>query len=61
MFALIIAIVDIHSFGEFIHGNLSTVHFIINLLSTSLISISTIATVFSGIDYIKDWKQLFKD
>lgn len=61
MFALIIALVDINSFGAFINGSLNTFNFVVNLLSTLLISISTIATIFSGIDYIKDWKQLFKD
>lgn len=61
MIGLVIALIDINSFGAFINGNLSGANLIINICSTVLISISVIATIFSGWDYIKNGKDLLKD
>ena len=38
---------------------MSTPQYIINILASILITISVIATVFSGINYLKDGKELF--
>ena len=48
-------------FGAFIKGNLSGVELIINILTTVLMLISVIATIFSGWDYVKNGKDLLKD
>ena len=40
---------------------MNTGEYIINILATLLITISVIATIFSGWDYIKNGKELLKD
>lgn len=60
MGGLIIAFVDVNSFGAIFNGNLTGLAFGINLITTVLLSISVIATIFSGIDYLKGAKELFK-
>ena len=63
MIALILAFININntnSFALFINGNLTGIELIINVLTTVLLVISVIATVFSGWDYLKDSKKLFK-
>ena len=59
MFALILALIDMNAFGNFITGNLQGFPLILNILSTGLMTISIIATIFSGWDYIKNGKELF--
>ena len=61
MFALIFAIVDNNAFAKCFLGELSGFNFGLNLIATILMIISVIATIFSGIDYIKDGKDLLKD
>ena len=61
MLALVIAIIDINAFGAFINSNLNTYHFIINIFVTVMMSISVIATIFSGFDYVKNGKNLLLD
>ena len=61
MLVLIVAIVDMNPFGTIFSGNLSTFSFIVNLFTTVMMSISVIATVFSGINYIKNGKELLSD
>lgn len=60
MVGLIIAFVDVNSFGTIFNGSLTGLAFGINLITTVLLSISVIATIFSGIDYLKGAKELFK-
>ena len=60
MIAIILALLDSNFFGAFIYEGLTGYNLVINVLSTSLILISTIATVFSGIDYLRGSKELFK-
>ena len=60
MIAIILAFLDLNYFGAFIWEGLSGYDLIINILSSSLILISTIAAIFSGIDYLKGSKELFK-
>jgi CDP-diacylglycerol--glycerol-3-phosphate 3-phosphatidyltransferase len=61
MIALIVAFIDLNSFGQCFKGNLSGYSFYINLFTTIMMLISVVATIFSGIDYVKDGKDLFKD
>ncbi len=57
---LVVAFVDVNSFGAIFSGNLTGFAFGLNLVTTVLLSISVIATIFSGIDYLKGSKELFK-
>ena len=61
MIAIIMALVDINSFGAFIKGGLSPVWFAWNLITTIMMIVCTIATIFSGYEYLKDGKDLLKD
>ena len=60
MIALILALVDLNPFGACFSGNLHGFDFILNLLVTILMITQTIATVFSGIDYMKGIKEIMK-
>lgn len=61
MMAIVLAFLDIGVFFEFTKGTLSGMHLVINTLTSIMLVISVIATIFSGIDYIKDGKDLLKD
>ena len=61
MIAIILAFIDINSFGKCFSGELSGFSFILNLLVTIMMIIQTIATIFSGYEYLKDGKDLLKD
>lgn len=61
MIGIIIALIDMNSFGTCILGNLSGWSLAINIMSTLMLSISVIATIVSGIDYMKNGKDLLKD
>ena len=75
MIAIILAFLDKFNFGDFIYGVfteaeaklssslilMTTGEFIINMLTTVMLIISVIATIFSGINYLKGSKELFKD
>lgn len=64
MIAIILMFININGtniFGTFINGNLSGLELIINILTTVLMTVSVIATIFSGWDYIKNGKDLLKD
>ena len=60
MFAIILAFVDLHAFGECFTGNLQGIELILNVIVTIMMIIQTIATVFSGIDYMKGAKEFIK-
>lgn len=60
MFALILALVDMNAYGSFIWNNLTGFNLALNICSTVLMTISVIATIFSGYDYLKNGKDLFK-
>lgn len=60
MVAIILAFLDINSFGAIFSGNLQGFAFVLNLLTTILMLVSTIAAVFSGWDYLKNGKELLK-
>lgn len=61
MIAIIVAFIDLNSFGVVFKGELRGVPLAINIITTLMMIVSTIATVFSGWDYIKDGKDLLKD
>ncbi len=75
MLAVICCFVDKFSFGQFIFRvsnveamiensasiYMNNLQFGINILSTSLLLICVIATIFSGWDYLKEGKDLLKD
>lgn len=61
MLALVVALIDINAFGTFVNTSLDTYHFIMNIFVTVMMSLSVIATVFSGYDYIKNGKDLLTD
>lgn len=59
MIAIILIIFDPNPFAECFKGTLTGVNFGLNLIATILLLISIVATIFSGIDYMKDSKKLF--
>ena len=61
MLAIILAMLDLNGYGDCISSNLTGFQFVYNVISTILMSISVIATIFSGIDYLKNGKDLFKE
>ena len=60
MIAIILAFLDLYTFGECFKGYLQGSDFILNLTVTIMMIIQTIATVFSGIEYLKNGKELLK-
>ena len=75
MIAIIACFLDSFKFGQFIFRvpnvvdmatnstaiYMTTGQFIINILATIMLIVSVIATIFSGIDYLKNGKDLLKD
>ena len=61
MIAIILAFIDVNVFGAFIKTSLTGINLILNVLATVLMIISVIATIFSGIDYLRNGKELLKD
>ena len=61
MIAIILAFIDINPFGAIFFESLDTMHFVLNLVTTSLMIICVIATIFSGYEYLKNGKDLLKD
>ncbi len=61
MIAIILIMFDRNNFWDCFRGGLTGVDFAINLVATILLLISVIATIFSGADYMKNGKELFKD
>ena len=60
MIAIILAFIDQSYFFGFIFEGLTGYALVINIIASSLMLISTVAAVFSGIDYLKGGKELFK-
>ena len=61
MVAVTLAFLDPNPFGAIFEGNLSGFPFVMNLLVTLLMSVSVVATIFSGWEYLKGGKELFRD
>ncbi len=60
MVAIILAFIDVNAFGACFSGSLTGFSLVLNILATLFMLISTIATIFSGYDYLKHGKELFK-
>lgn len=58
--AIIIAFIDTHSFAACFNGGLTGLPLIINILQTLMMIICTVATILSGVDYLKNGKQILK-
>lgn len=61
MVAIILAFLDTNPYGAIFNGELTGFAFVINLFVTLTMSVSVVATIFSGWEYIKGGKDLFKD
>lgn len=60
MFAIILAFLDLHAFGDCFTGTLQGGDFVLNFTVTIMMIIQVIATIFSGVDYLKGAKELIK-
>ena len=58
MIAIILAFLDLNAFGECFSGTLSGADAILNFIVTIMMLVQTVATVFSGVDYLKGAKKL---
>ncbi len=61
MIAIILAFLDLNAFGECFSGVLQGGDLVLNFVVTIMMLIQTVATIFSGIDYLKGAKNLIKD
>ena len=61
MLAIILIMFDRNNFWDCFRGGLTGMDFAINLIATILLLVSVVATIFSGADYMKNGKELFKD
>lgn len=61
MIAIILAFLDVNEFGACFKGNLTGFALILNAIVTIMMIIQTIATIFSGYEYLKEGKDLLKD
>ena len=60
MIAIIAAFIDNNAFGACLTGNLARWELFINAFVTIMMIVQTIATIFSGYDYLKGSKELLK-
>lgn len=62
MVALVLMFIDRYSYGYFITNPIDNIGLkILNIITFVMMTISIIATIFSGYDYIKNGKDLFKE
>lgn len=61
MIAIILAFIDTSYYGAIFNGGLTGYQYWINFAVTIMMTICVIATIFSGYDYIKNGKDLFKE
>ena len=60
MTAIILAWLDVNSFGACFTGNLTGMALILNVIVTILMILQTIATIVSGAEYMKDARKIIK-
>lgn len=60
MIAIILLFIDANAYGAFLTGNLTGAFYVFNLVSTFVMTVSVIATIFSGWEYLKGSKELLK-
>lgn len=61
MLAIILMFLDNNAYGAIFKGGLTGWAFGLNLVTTILMTVSVIATIFSGYEYLKGGKDLLKD
>lgn len=61
MIAIPLTFFDMNAFGAFINGNITGFWLVFNIITSLIMFVSVIATVFSGWDYVKNGKDLLKD
>ncbi len=61
MIAIILAFLDTSAFCECFKGTLSGFPYLLNLVVTIMMIVQTIATIFSGADYLKGCKKYIKN
>ncbi len=62
MLAIILMMVDVNGYFAILKGaHLTGFELIVNIISSCLMAIAVIATIFSGYKYIKEGKDLLKD
>lgn len=61
MIAIIVAFIDMNAFGAIFSQKLEGYPLVINSITTVMMIVCVIATIFSGWDYIKNGKELLKD
>ena len=62
MVALVLVFVDKYSYGYFILNPIDNIGWkVLNIITFVLLTVSVVATIFSGYDYIKGGKDLFKE
>ena len=61
MVPLLLEFSDVNAFGACFKGNLTGFALILNAIVTIMMIIQTIATIFSGYEYLKEGKDLLKD
>ena len=61
MLAIPIVILDKNSFCNFLQGDLEGFWLVFNIISSVFIIMAVIATIFSGLTYMKNAKELLKD
>lgn len=61
MMAIVLAFIDVNGFFTFIKTSLTGYSLVLNITASVIMLISVVATIFSGVDYIKGGKDLLKD
>lgn len=61
MLAIILAFIDLNSFGDCFTGTLQGWPLVLNIVVTLMMIVQVIATIFSGVSYMKNFKELLKD
>ena len=61
MIAIILAFLDLNAFGDCFSGVLQGGDLVLNFVVTVMMLVQTVATIFSGVNYLKGAKELIKD
>lgn len=58
--AIILAFIDVNSFARCFDGGLTGIQLLLNVLQTFMMIVCVLATIISGVDYLKDGKKYFE-
>ena len=61
MIAIKLAFLDWNALGEWFFGGLQRGDLVLNFIVTIMMIVQTVATIFSGLDYMKGAKKLIND